>query len=100
MQRHGRQGELKDHPGWWKLDGRTEGKSEYWSVVWKPDGTYWEVASTDIFPLSAGTLKVGLGDQISDPKTVAECEEIPPQLDSRQESFEFSANFARTLRGC
>jgi hypothetical protein len=46
-------GELRDHPGW-KIDGRIEGESDHWSVVRKPDGTYWEVVAVDLFPRTGG----------------------------------------------
>jgi hypothetical protein len=32
-------GELRDHPGRWKIDGRMEDESQRWSFVRKPDGT-------------------------------------------------------------
>jgi hypothetical protein len=44
--------ELRDHPGWWKIDGRMKDESQRWSFVRKPDGTYWEVAAVDLFPRS------------------------------------------------
>src|SRR5882762_1441337 len=64
-------GELRDHPGYWKIDGRIEGESEQWSVVRKPDGTYWEVAGFHIFPPNSAALtRIDIGDQILDPKTI------------------------------
>ena len=66
-------GELRDQPGWWKIDGRVEDESEHWSVVRKPDGTYWYVAATHIFPPNCDALvRIDLGDQILDPKTTNE----------------------------
>jgi hypothetical protein len=43
-------GEFRDAPGWWKIDGYIEGESEHWSVVRKPDGTWWHVVGTHIAP--------------------------------------------------
>ena len=74
-------GELRDHPGWWKIDGRIEGDSEHWSVIRKPDGTYWEVAGVNIFPPHGEALvRIDIGDQIHDAKTIAQCEEYFCQL--------------------
>jgi hypothetical protein len=78
-------GELRDHPGW-KIDGRIEGESDHWSVVRKPDGTYWEVVAVDLFPRTGGTMRVDLGDQITNTKLVAQCEEYYVQL--RQKAAE------------
>jgi len=77
-------GELRDQPGWWKIDGRVEGESEHWSVVRKPDGTYWYVAATHIFPPHSNALvRIDIGDQIKDPKTIAQCEEYFSQLQQK-----------------
>jgi len=66
-------GELRDHPGYWKIDGRIEGESEQWSVVRKPDGTYWEVAGFHIFPPNSAALtRIDIGDQILDLRACAE----------------------------
>jgi hypothetical protein len=35
-------GELRDNPGWWKIDGQVEGEAEKWSFVRKPDGSIWD----------------------------------------------------------
>ena len=72
-------GELRDYPGWWKIDEGIEGESEHWSFVRKPDGTYWEVVAVDLFPRTGGTMRVDLGDQIKDPKLIAQCEEYLAQ---------------------
>jgi hypothetical protein len=68
-------GEVRDAPGFWKIDGRIEGESDSWSVVRKPDGTWWYVAATHIFPPGGPTVRVDLDDQITDPKIIAQCEE-------------------------
>jgi len=78
-------GELQDHPGWWKIDEEVEGESEHWSYVRKPDGTYWEVAAVDLFPRSGGTMHVDLGDQITHPKLLTQCEEYYAQLRQKME---------------
>jgi len=39
-------GELVDYPGCYKIDGATEDGSNSWSVVRKPDGTWWWVRTT------------------------------------------------------
>jgi hypothetical protein len=67
-------GELRDHPGWWKIDGRIEGESESWSFVRKPDGTFWEVAGVHIFPPGGPLVRIDIGDQIRKPETIARCE--------------------------
>jgi hypothetical protein len=83
-------GELVEHPGWYKIDGRIEGESEYWSVVRKPDGTLWWVAASHIFPPGGGNLRLELGDQITEPKAVAQFEgdfiELLRKLDEKKMS--------------
>jgi hypothetical protein len=69
-------GELLDYPGWFKIDGGTEDDANLWSVVRKPDGTWWWVAAHHIFPPGGGTLRLELGDQITDRNTLNQCEEI------------------------
>jgi hypothetical protein len=78
-------GELLDHPGWWKIDEEIEGETEHWSFVRKPDGTYWEVAAIDLFPRSGGTMRVDIGDQITNAKLAAQCEEYYVQLRQKME---------------
>ncbi len=68
-------GELVDYPGWYKIDGRMEHEAESWSVNRKPDGTWWWVATTHIFPPGGGNVHFDLGDQITEPKVLAQCEE-------------------------
>jgi hypothetical protein len=77
-------GELRDQPGWWKIDGRIEGESKSWSFVRKTDGTYWEVAGVHVFPPSGEALvRIDIGDQIRDTKTIAQCEEYFSQLQQK-----------------
>ncbi len=68
-------GEFRDAPGWWKIDGYIEGESEHWSVVRKPDGTWWHVVGTHIAPPGGPAVRVELEGQITDPKQIAELEE-------------------------
>jgi hypothetical protein len=68
-------GELVDYPGWFKIDGGTEDDSNLWSVVRRPDGTWWWVAAHHIFPPGGGTLRLELGDQVTDKGMLAQCEE-------------------------
>lgn len=78
-------GELIENPGYWKIDGRVEGESDHWSVVCKPDGSWWYVAATHIFPPGGPLVRVDLGDQITDTKVIAQCEEYYVQLQQRVE---------------
>jgi hypothetical protein len=55
-------GELIENLGYWKIDGRVEGESDHWSIVRKPEGSWWYVAATHIAPPGGGTLRVDLGD--------------------------------------
>jgi hypothetical protein len=73
-------GELVDYPGWFKIDGGTEDDHNLWSVVRKPDGTWWWVAAHHIFPPSGGTLRIELGDQITNKNTLTQCDENYRQL--------------------
>jgi hypothetical protein len=76
-------GELRDCPGFWKITGRIEGDSDSWSILRKPDGTYWEVAGEDYFPRTGGTLRIDVGDQILDAKKIVQCEEYYEQLQQK-----------------
>jgi len=76
-------GELLESPGFWKIDGRVEGESDHWSVVRKPDGSWWYVAGTHIFPPGGGLLRLDLGDEITDEKVVDQCEEYFSQMIKR-----------------
>jgi hypothetical protein len=73
-------GELVDYPGWYKIDGEPEDGSDSWSVVRKPDGSWWWVAAHHIFPPGGGTLRIDLGDQITDKNILTQCEENYTEL--------------------
>jgi hypothetical protein len=75
-------GELKDHPGWWKINGRPEGESKGWSFLRKPDGTFWEVAGEHFFPPGGPLVRIDIGDEITTPGTVAECRKYYGQFQS------------------
>jgi hypothetical protein len=68
-------GEPIEYPGWWKIDGRIEGESGSWSVVRKPDGSWWNVAVNHIFPREGGILRIELGDRIEEQSAISQCEE-------------------------
>jgi hypothetical protein len=68
-------GQLADYPGWYKIDGGTEDGSGSWSVVRKPDGSWWWVAAEHIFPPGGGNFSIDLGDQITDQNMLTQCEE-------------------------
>src|SRR5437868_2929105 len=76
-------GELRDYPGHWKITLRLDGEEGEWSVVRKPDGTYWEVAGIHIFPSSGETLRIDIGAQILDQKKLGECETRYIQLQEK-----------------
>jgi len=78
-------GELLDYPGHWKITGRVEGESDSWSIVRKPDGTFWEVAGTHFFPPTGGNVRIDLGDQILDAKRLALCDDYYDQLKQKLE---------------
>jgi hypothetical protein len=78
-------GELFDWPGHWKITGRVEGESDSWSVVRRPDGTFWQVAGTHYFPPTGGTVRIDLGDQIVDAQKLARCEDWYEQLKQKLE---------------
>ncbi len=78
-------GELKDAPGFWKIDGYIEGESGHWSVVRKPDGTWWYVAATHIAPRGGPALRVDLDDQITDAKVIGQCEQYFSQMQQELE---------------
>jgi hypothetical protein len=73
-------GELADYPGWYKIDGGTETEPRTWSVVRKPDGTWWWVTAHHIFPTTGGSLRIELGDQITDDNMLSQCDEHFRQL--------------------
>ena len=78
-------GQPIEYPGWWKIDGRVEGESRSWSIVRKPDGTWWYVAVNHIFPPGGGLLRIELGDQITDAKVIVQCEEYFAQMQQKME---------------
>ena len=73
-------GPLIDHPGWWMIEGRREGESDWWNFVRKADGTYWHVAATDLFPRTGGIMKITPGEQITDLTALALCESYYMQV--------------------
>lgn len=76
-------GELVDYPGHWQITGRTEGKAEKWSVLRKPDETFWEIVRTHIFPPGGGNLRIDVGDQIVNEEVVAQLEAYYEQLQQK-----------------
>ena len=68
-------GELVDYPGWYEINGGTEDGSNSWSVVRKPDGTWWWVAVHHIFPPGGGTMHIELGDQVTEQNILTQCED-------------------------
>jgi hypothetical protein len=76
-------GELLDYPGHWIIAGRVEGESDSWSIVRKPDGTFWEVTAMHIFPPTGGMLRVEFGDQILDAEKLIQCEKYYAQLQEK-----------------
>jgi hypothetical protein len=67
-----RGGELRDNPGWYKIDGRIEDEADSWSAVRKPDGTWWWVAATHIFPPGGGDVRIDIGEEVKETKTLAQ----------------------------
>jgi hypothetical protein len=69
-------GEPIEHPGHWVVEGKVEGGDDdghTWSVVRKPDGTWWYV-NTHIFPRDGGTLRFDFNEQITDKRFIQEYE--------------------------
>jgi hypothetical protein len=74
-------GPLVDHPGWWMVEAWKENNpADTRNFVRKEDGTYWDVAVIDLFPRSGGTLKVTLGEEITDAKRLSTCRDFYAQL--------------------
>jgi hypothetical protein len=74
-------GELKDHPGWYKLDGRLEDDlNKAFGMVRKPDGTWWRVAGEHYFPPEGGDVRIELGEQITKQETLDQIEEYYEEL--------------------
>lgn len=76
-------GELRDYPGHWKITARIEGETGEWSVIRKPDGTYWEIAGVHFFPPGGGNVRFDIGNQITDAKELARCEDYYTQLQEK-----------------
>jgi len=67
-------GQLREQPGWWKIEAKIEGDDERgFSCIRKADGTYWDIVGTDIFPRSGGLLEIELGGPIVDERHPAQC---------------------------
>jgi hypothetical protein len=73
-------GEITDWPDHWKITLRAEGENVEWSVIRKPDGTYWKVVGVDTAPRGGGLARFIIGDQIVDKKLLAECKSNYEQL--------------------
>ena len=74
-------GPLVDHPDWWMIEMWKENNpGDTLEFVRKEDGTYWDIASTDLFPRSGGTMKVTLSEQITDEKRLSICRDFYTQL--------------------
>src|ERR1700731_1104509 len=73
-------GELVDYPGWYKIDGGTEDGANSWSVVRKPDRTWWWVKAHHIFPPGGGNLRMDLGDEVTEENMLTQCEKNYTQL--------------------
>lgn len=74
-------GELKDYPGWYKLDGRLEDDlNKAFGMVRKPDGTWWWVAGEHYFPPEGGDVRIELGEQITKQETLDQIEEYYKEL--------------------
>src|ERR1700693_4899338 len=74
-------GPLVDHPDWWMIEMWKENNpGDTRELVRKDDGTDWEMASTDWFPRSGGTMKRTLSEQITDEKRLSICRDFYTQL--------------------
>ena len=91
-------GELIENPGYWKIDARVEGESDHWSVVRKPDGSWWYVAATHIFPPGGPLVRVDLGDQITDTKVMDQCEEYFSQMQQKLKGMMKKGDRVRVVR--
>lgn len=91
-------GEFRDAPGLWKIDGYIEGESGHWSVVRKPDGTWWYVAATHIAPPRGPMVRVDLDEEITDPKLIAQCEEYLAQHQKKLEKTLKKSDRVRVIR--
>jgi hypothetical protein len=78
-------GELKDHPGWYKLNGRLEDDlNKTFGMIRKPDGTWWWVAGEHYFPPRGGDVRIELGEQITKQETLDQIEEPLHSLASKK----------------
>jgi hypothetical protein len=75
-----RGGELADYPGWWGITVTISGESGEWTVIRKPDGTYWQVTGVHNFPPEGGAVRFDIGDQILDEKELSQCRAFYIQL--------------------
>lgn len=91
-------GELIENPGYWKIDARVKGESDHWSVVRKPDGSWWYVAATHIFPPGGPLVRVDLGHQITDTKVMDQCEEYFSQMQQKLEGMMKKGDRVRVVR--
>lgn len=91
-------GEPIEYVGWWKISGRIEGESDSWSVVRKPDGTWWYIAVNHIFPPEGGFLRIELGDQIDEPKVISQCEEYYAQMKKKLEEMMKEGDRVRVIK--
>jgi hypothetical protein len=91
-------GYLVDHPGWYKIDGGTEDDSNVWSVVRKPDGSWWWVTGEHIFPTTGGILRIELGEQITNKNTLTQCEKEYRELLEKAEEKKKREESGQTAR--
>ena len=90
-------GEFKDAPGVWKMDIAIEGEQGHWSVVRKLDGTWWYVSAMQ-GGIPGLPVRVELGEQISDPKAIAELEEQLAQAKKKWEETLNEGDRVRVIR--
>jgi hypothetical protein len=69
-----RAGQPIDYPGCWMI-AASNADGGGWSYFRKEDGTYWEIVTEDLFPRSGGTLRVELGNNVTDAKVLAQLRE-------------------------
>lgn len=70
-----RAGQPTDYPGCWIVSGSNADSGKSWSFLRKEDGTFWEILLEDYFPRSGGTLRVELGNQITNETVLAQLRE-------------------------
>jgi hypothetical protein len=91
-------GEFRDAPGFWKMDIQVEGESGHWSVVRKPDSTWWYVKATHDGVPGGPALRVDLDDQIADPKLIEQLEEHLVQAQKKWEETMKEGDRVRVIR--